>query len=111
MQNINDDNEYYALKEQVKNSELAAMLWGGLTTLAFGAAYLMFVAGVVGTAAAFGYAALGIVGVFSGYKAFRAGQDVRFDTNEMEARREAINLTRAPRPALHPVPIYGTIAK
>lgn len=97
MRDVNEDSEYRDLKEQVKNKEFAAMLWSGVTTAAFGGIYMMAViAGVAaGPLAIAGYATLGLVGLFSGYKAFRTGQDARFDTEELQARRDATNLARA----------------
>lgn len=94
MRDVNEDSEYRDLKEQVKAKEFAGILWSGVSAVAGFGAYLTLIT-FAGPAAMAGVAALGLVAAFSAYKMFRTGQDVRFDTEELQARRDATNLARA----------------
>lgn len=92
MRDVNEDVEYRALKERVKAREVDMAVWSGVGLLALGAAVLTFMFAPAGIAVVAGLASSAMVGAVAGYKAFRAEQDVRFDTNEMDARRDAMNL-------------------
>ncbi len=54
--------------------------------------------------------AAGLVAAFSAWKAFRADQDVRFDTEELKSRREAANLGRVLNNARSPNPEVAVAA-
>jgi hypothetical protein len=96
MQDVNEDIEYRTLKERIKNKELSAIVWGVVGSAAAIGALALFMFPPVSTAvAALGYGTAAVVGAVAMFKEFRNFQDVRFDTQELQARREAINLSRA----------------
>jgi hypothetical protein len=108
MRDVNEDSEYRQLKDQIKRKEIASYVWTavagvaliGAIVFAFGGLPIAAVGGKVFAVelATVNYLAAGasaVVAAFSGYRAFRIGQDIRFDTEEMRARRDADNLGRA----------------
>ena len=104
MLDVNEDSEYRQLKEQVKSKELKAIVWMGVAGITAIAALIFFSGGIplaggvmdLGVATSPLVATLfGTLAAFAGYKSFRTGQDVRFDTQELQARRDADNLSRA----------------
>jgi hypothetical protein len=99
MRDVNEDGEYRQLKERVKSKEIGAVIWGGIGGIGLVVAFALASAAIsTGTAPFLGIAAIaasGLVGAVASYVGFRKGQDVRFDTEELQARREATNLARA----------------
>jgi hypothetical protein len=107
MATLYDDPEYNQLKQQMRSKEVSSYIWNGIAGLTgLGAAGLAGLAiasggaalpviGISATAALAGAAALGAVTLVTGFIGWRKETDISYDRQELEARRNAINLSRA----------------
>ena len=100
MTSIYDDPNYAKLKNEVKSKEVSAAVYSTIGSLAvMGAVGLGWAAMASMVAASTpviaGIAALGVIGMGAGLIGWRKDVDVSYDKQELEARRNAMNLSQA----------------
>ncbi len=95
MASLREDKEYQTLKQEVRSKEISAGVMGGISTVAITGAFILGTGG-------FGLAAMpalaigaGLIGAATGFASWKQSVDVSFDREELNARRNAVNLSHA----------------